>query len=171
VSEEKDSAAEKPATDAVAPTSETFPIMPRPPKSHFWPKRDEAQRRRDLQVRRIGRAVVRAEPTLKDPKFRPLLLSFARLTLLIEKAYDRIADKDDLISPETGELGSSLDTISRLIAQQTKLGAALGLSPDVVPATPNRGFDLTAALDRADRIHKQRYGGEDIEDVEPEKRS
>jgi hypothetical protein len=124
-----------------------FPVARKPPVSHYWPKRDQAKRKRDLKVRSRGRAIIKAAPFLADPKFRPMLLSLCRLTILIERSYESLADDESLISGETGELRTSLTTLNGLIAQQTRLLTALGLAPSVIgKITRERPIDLAAAF-------------------------
>jgi hypothetical protein len=49
----------------------------------------------------------------------------------MERAWDSLAEMDSLVSEETGELRSFLQTIAQLVSHQTKLFLALGLAPTV----------------------------------------
>ena len=80
----------------------------------------------------FARNVIRVAPHLDDPRFRPVLLSFARLTLLLERSYAALGDTDSLISDKTGEIRMSVDTVARLIGQQGKLAAMLGFTPSTL---------------------------------------
>ena len=115
-----------------APDSNIFPVRKPPPESHFWPKTDQKKRRMEQQVRHRGREIIAAAPHLAELKYRPMLLSLCRITILIERAYSAIAEDDNLMSATTGELRGSLGTLTGLISQQTKLLNSLGLSPTVI---------------------------------------
>jgi hypothetical protein len=58
-----------------------------------------------------------------------------------------------VISAETGELRPSIDTIGRLVGQQTKLATALGLTPTVLGKLkqPKR-VDLAGAIADAEIV-------------------
>ena len=108
-------------------SDEGFPVACKPPASHFWPKRDQKKRTRDLKVRARGRALIKAAPHLSDMKFRPMLLSLCRITILIEKSYSSIADDESLISADTGELrtlepfGTADGVVARAVSRLVKL--------------------------------------------------
>lgn len=84
-------------------------------------------------------------PHLDDAKFQPLVNSFARITLLSVDAYEYLRKVG--LTNDAGELGSSVDTIQRLIGTQLKLANSLGLSPAVLGKIRNeKPADLVAAL-------------------------
>jgi hypothetical protein len=114
------------------------------------------RRKRDEQVRRFARRLRQIAPHLNDLRFGPLVSSFARISILLERAYATLKDRD-LISPETDELRTSIDTVSRLIGQQVKLAAALGLSPMTI-----RSLSREKVADAFDAARG-------VEDAEPEK--
>jgi hypothetical protein len=129
-----------------------FPVTPRPPRSHYFPRHDQQKRKRDLRVRLIARRIIENAAHLDDAKYRPLILSLARITLLIERSYAAIAD-GELISSETGELRTSLSTISGLIAQQTRMLIALGLAPAVIgKIAREKPVDLAAMFANAEKV-------------------
>jgi|SRR5215469_3751382 len=88
-------------------------------------------RRFDVRLRTVCQQIVKSASHLDDKRYRPMILSCARVTLLGERAWDAIAEMDTLVSETTGELRSSLQTIGQLIAHQHKLLLSLGLSPTV----------------------------------------
>jgi hypothetical protein len=65
---------------------------------------------------------------LKDLKFRPALLSLARITLLAERAYEVLKNRESLLN-EKGELAESLDTFRRLALGQLQMLEMCGLTP------------------------------------------
>jgi hypothetical protein len=107
------------------------PVPKRPPKSHYWPKRSEMARRFDVRLHTVCQQIVKSAAHLDDKRYRPMIMSCARVTLLIERAWDAIAEMDMLVSESTGELRSSLQTLGQLVAHQHKLLLSLGLSPTV----------------------------------------
>jgi hypothetical protein len=105
------------------------PVTKKPPPSHFWPKRSQMQRRFDVRLRAVCQQIIKAAPHLDDKRYRPMIMSAARVTLLIERSWDHLAEMDSLVSEQTGELRSSLQTMAQLVSHQTKLFLALGLAP------------------------------------------
>ena len=89
--------------------------------------------KRDGRTRYHLRKLRQAAPHLDEPRFTPLCNTFLRITYLLERAYGRIA-KEDLISADTLELRSSLDTIRKLAAEQRACARELGLSPSTAAA-------------------------------------
>jgi hypothetical protein len=65
---------------------------------------------------------------LKDLKFRPALLSLARITLLAERAYKVLKDRDSLLD-DKGELCASIDVFRRLALGQLQMLEMCGLTP------------------------------------------
>lgn len=86
------------------------------------------QRERDQQIRRLTRRLQTLTPHLDRPEFLPLLRSYARLSILIERSYQVIRDADSLIG-EDGEVRGSVDTVRRLAETQSRLAEKLGLTP------------------------------------------
>ena len=114
------------------------------------------RKKRDDQVARLVRRVRKFSPSLEDPKYGPLLASFARMSLLALDSYEFI--RTNGITGENGELRSSVETVNRLIAGQLKLATALGLSPASLAKVRNeKPVDLAAA-----------FAHSEVEDAEPE---
>lgn len=82
---------------------------------------------RDQRLRRLKSALLRAAPHLGDEKFAPIVVSFARITLLAGDSGEFLRQHG--LVGENGELRSSVDTVNRLVGTQLKLAAALGLTP------------------------------------------
>jgi hypothetical protein len=101
--------------------------------------------KRDQQIRRIVSNLRVGVSHLDRPEYVPLLRSFARVTILIERAY--IVLRDGGLTNSAGELRSSFLVLNAMISQQAKLAAQLGLSPaafsKLKTAPPD---DLAAAL-------------------------
>jgi len=88
------------------------------------------QRRRDkAAVHRASRVLIKYEPALKARKYRPLVLNYARVALLCERAYAR-AMEQMAINPD-GDLPSCLDGYRRMAAELRAMARELGLSPTV----------------------------------------
>jgi hypothetical protein len=115
------------------------------------PSTSATRRKRDQRLRRFRRQLLVVAPHLDDPKFRPLLSSFGRITLLAADGYELLRSSG--LTNENGELRSSVDTIQRLIGQQLKLANALGLTPAALGKLRNeRPIDLAAAIAEAEVI-------------------
>jgi hypothetical protein len=82
---------------------------------------------RDERLRRLRRQIVALSPRLDDPKFGPVVGSFARMTLLSIDAYEFLRKKG--IEGPDGELRSSVTVVRQVIDSHIKLAAALGLTP------------------------------------------
>jgi hypothetical protein len=109
-------------------------------------KPSRAQRERDQAVRRIVRKLQLLSPHLDDWRFLPLLRSYARVSLLIERSYQVIRNSESLIG-EDGEVRSSVDTVRRLSETQSRLAEKLGLTPATLRAfSKEKTVDLAAAL-------------------------
>lgn len=119
-------------------------ITPRPPSSR---KSSPARRKkkRDDQVARLVRRVRKFSPALDDPRYGPLLASFARISLLALDSYEFL--RTNGIGGENGEIRSSVETVNRLIGGQLKLATALGLTPASLAKVRNeKPADLAALL-------------------------
>jgi hypothetical protein len=82
---------------------------------------------RDQRVRRFKRQLLAVAPHLDDPKFGPLIQSFARISILGLDAYEVLRQRG--IVGDDGNFRPGLDVIQRLITSQLRLANALGLSP------------------------------------------
>jgi hypothetical protein len=103
-----------------------------------------AQRRRDQTIRAAVRKLRARCPHLDKPEYMPLIRSYARLSVLIERAYAVLRDGN--IVDDKGELRQSLDTLRRMMSTQAALAEKLGLSPHVAasmakPVTPILDLD------------------------------
>jgi hypothetical protein len=100
---------------------------------------------RDQRARRFRRQLLVVCPELDEPRYAPLVASFARLSILGHDAYEFLREKG--LVNEYGELRSSVEVVNRLIAGQLKLATALGLSPAVLgKLRKQQPIDLAAAL-------------------------
>ena len=107
--------------------------------------RSARRRSRDQRTRRIARQVVTVSPHLDDPRYRPLVASFAKQTVLVHDAFEFLRERG--LVGENGELRNSLEVLNRLIAGQLRLATALNLSPaSVGKLRGERPIDLAAAM-------------------------
>jgi hypothetical protein len=117
--------------------SETLP-SPAPPRRGVRAKRDQ-------RVRRACRQVTIVAPHLDDPKYRPLVQSFARLSILSIDAFDHLRRVG--ITNDEGELRASVDSFQRLAMAQLRLAEKLGLTPAALGKLgKSRPVDLAAAM-------------------------
>lgn len=112
------------------------------------PARRPSRARRDQQIRRAVSRLRTFVPALDRPEYLPLLRSYARITLLIERSYELL--RDGSLVDENGELRASLDTIRRLMSTQAALGRELGLSPSAARSVIRQPKDLAAAFAEAE---------------------
>lgn len=103
---------------------------------------------RDQRVRRFRRMMVQLDPRLDDPKFGPLLTSFAQLTLLSRDCFDFLRGAG--LTNGDGELRSSVDTFQRLTSAQLKLAKELHLTPSALgKLRGEKAADLAAVFAEA----------------------
>ncbi len=115
-------------------------------------------RKRDQRVRRACRQILVVAPHLDDPKYRPLIQSFARISLLSVDGFEHLRERG--LVGENGELRSSVDVFQRLVNTQMKLAEKLGLTPSALgKLSKEKPVDLAAAMS----AHE-----EEVIDVEPE---
>jgi hypothetical protein len=110
--------------------------------------------KRDQQVRRAVRRLATIAPHLADPKYRPALQSLARITLLVDRAYETLRERPLL--DENGELRPSLDTLRRMIGTQSDLLKAVGLMPTSVLPDSQQHKTLDAVFERIEKVRRQR---------------
>jgi hypothetical protein len=115
--------ADRHRSDGALAVSDTLSAPPRPVS------RVMTRIKRDGQVRRLVGQMRRLAPYVDDPRFAPLLRTFAEVTLLIERSYAKLRDVD--VTEDSGGLRGSLDTFRRLAETQRGLARELGLSPTV----------------------------------------
>jgi hypothetical protein len=89
-------------------------------------------RKRDQQVRRFIARIRTLAPHCDNPVFTPALAAFARVSLLLERAYAFVRDRD--VIGENGELRPSVDAVRRLAETQSRLAKELGLTPTTLRA-------------------------------------
>jgi hypothetical protein len=132
-----------------------FPIDKIPPKSRFYPKAAQKKRKGDLQDRQVARKLVGLVPHLDRPEFRPVILSFARVSNLATDVY-KFLRKDGLVDPETSDIRNSVGTLTKLLQTQLKFAGALGLLPTSPSMrAPKRVGDFAAALTYGDEQPRQ----------------
>lgn len=86
------------------------------------------QARRTQRALSIARELVNHVPALDAPQYRPLVLNFARLTVLIEHTFG-VLDEGPLLSEVTGEVRQSVNTYRQLLGELRALASTLGISP------------------------------------------
>jgi len=105
--------------------------------------------KRDAQVRRIVQRYAEIA-NLRDLRYRPVLASLARISILAERAYGHLKARKSLLADD-GELCASIDVFRRLAATQLDLLKAVGLLPTSV--LPDRdGQELEAAYERIEKM-------------------
>jgi hypothetical protein len=108
--------------------------------------------KRDEQLRRFVRRLRTIAPHVDHPEYAPLLRAFAMVSLMLERCYSKLRDRD-LISEKTNEIRSSVETVQRLAGQAAKLAASLNLTPAVMGKMKNRKtVDLAGAIADAEVI-------------------
>jgi hypothetical protein len=127
------------------------PQLPAQPRA-VTRKRDQQERRRVTKFAREG--------NLSDLRYRPALRLLARNTLLVDRLY--LALKDRELMNDDGSAISAVDTFRRLCDSQGTLLKALGLTPTSV--LPNdRAGSLDAVFERIARTKKVRDKEPDAE--------
>jgi hypothetical protein len=107
--------------------------------------------KKDERTRRTARQIVRLAPHLDDAKFRPLVLNFARISLISGDAAAFLRERS--IVGDDGELRRSVDTFARLVNVQLKLAEKLGLTPATfVSFTKTKPVDLASAYANAEVV-------------------
>jgi hypothetical protein len=112
------------------------------------------QARRDEKVRAWARGLLREMPALDQPRLRPLIYNYARITLLAERVYAALAKRPAV--DRAGNVPQAADVFQRLTITQMRLASALGLTPAARSARM-RGLDLPAEFARI-------MGAEDSDD-------
>jgi hypothetical protein len=111
--------------------------------------------RRDQQARRQLAKLVKLSG-LDDVRYRPALANLARITLLLQRSYETLRQRESLLN-EDGELCSSIDVVRRLAGTQADLLKQLGLMPtSVLP--DDRAGSLDAVFERISKVRKVREG-------------
>jgi phage terminase small subunit len=105
---------------------------------------------RDDAVRRLARKLVRLVPAIDVPEYRPLVLSYARLAILNEKAHAHL--KEAGLIDDKGELRNSINTYRQLAGQLQSAARELGLTPTMAAslAKPVKYLDLESLRENED---------------------
>jgi hypothetical protein len=126
-----------------------FPVSKPPPKAHFWPIKDQKKRKRDLRDASTARKLLTLAPELDDEKYRPVILSFARVSNVTTDVY-KFLRRNGLVG-EDGEIRASVSTLTKLLNTQLKFAQALGLTPGAQSRMRGaRPTDFAAALTYGD---------------------
>jgi hypothetical protein len=102
------------------------------PRPQFAPSPVARRKKRDQQVRRFVGRIRTLAPHCDNPVFAVTLAAFARVSLLLERSYAFLRDKD--VVGENGELRPSVDAVRRLAETQSRLAKELGLTPSTLRA-------------------------------------
>src|SRR5690348_1553590 len=105
-----------------------FPVAPRPPRSHFWPKRKQHQRAFDELARRVGLRLLAEVSALNQPKYWPLVLSYSRTMILRERALLHVTEQPSLLTDD-GAPRHALAVYLRLDERLMSIARELGVSP------------------------------------------
>lgn len=128
-------------------TQDLTPIAPRLPAK---PQRDEKIRRKVRALAALG------GPILADLRYRPALQSLARITVLIDRMYVTLKDRE-LVNDDGSAIGAC-DAFRRAVDSQASLLKSLGLMPtSVLP--DERGGSLDAVFERIAKTKKAREQG------------
>jgi hypothetical protein len=88
----------------------------------------------------------RLAPHLDNYLLTPLLHSFVRITLSLERGYQVIRDGESLLG-EDGEIRASFDAVRRMAETQSRLAEKLGLTPATLRSFQReKPVDLAAAM-------------------------
>ncbi len=118
-------------------------------------------RKRDQQVRRL---TVRYEKLSGsgDPRLRPAFRSLAIVTLMLERAYSTLRDRESLLNDQ-GELCVSLDAVRRMASTQSELLRTCGLTVASISDRGDRSLDAVFAGRNFGKVRKVREGAGDDE--------
>jgi hypothetical protein len=116
-------------------------------------------RKRDQQVRRLTIRYEKLSGTV-DPRLRPAFRSLAIVTLMLERAYSTLRDRESLLNDQ-GELCVSLDAVRRMAATQSDLLRTCGLTAASISDRADSSLD--AVFERISKVRKVREGGGDGE--------
>jgi len=84
-------------------------------------------------IRRAANQLITQAPHLDNPIYRPLINSYIRTCMLLERCYV-VLGTDAALLDEDGELRPSIDTCRRLAESAAKLAKALCISPETFKA-------------------------------------
>lgn len=110
-------------------------------------KRDQVVRRLTLRYERLSGST--------DQRLRPAFRSLAIVTLMLERAYSTLRDRESLLNSD-GELCASLDAVRRMAATQADLLRTCGLTAASISDRGDRSLD--AVFERISKVRKVREG-------------
>ncbi len=113
---------------ALVAFDKAWPIPKPPPRTRFWPIRDQRRRLNDMQTRNLARRIIKMAPHLDRPEFYPQVRAWAICCFHVAR-INAALQEHDVINEETGEVRSSFDTLRKMLATQTLLARELGLTP------------------------------------------
>jgi hypothetical protein len=141
----------KPVPSELAEAANYFPVARRPPRSHFWPKRNQQQRAFDALARKVALQLLAEVSMLNEPRFWPQVLSYARAMVLRERALLHVTELSSLLNDEDAPR-DALALYLRLDERVTAISRELGITP-VTGKMLAKNSDLAAAcvlLDKHD---------------------
>lgn len=115
---------------------------------HRRPKRKFFGRLRDARIQRFRKGLLEAAPNLDDDKYRPVVESFARLTIMIVDSYEFIT-KSGIIAPKSGELRPSMTVLRQLMDSQLRMAIVFGVTP---AAEASDTIDLSLVGERVRKL-------------------
>jgi hypothetical protein len=122
------------------------------PRQKFAPSPAARARKRDQQVRRLTVRYEKLSGTA-EPRLRPAFRNLAIITLMLERAYSTLRDRESLLNSD-GELCSSLDAVRRLASTQSDLLRTCGLTAASISERGDRSLD--AVFERISKVRKVR---------------
>jgi hypothetical protein len=107
--------------------------------------------KRDQRLKRVNSEIRKVTGHLDDPKYRIVLGTFGRTTLMLRDTYEVI--REGGLLNKDGELRSSVDTFTRLAGLQLKLARELGLTPAALGKIRHeKPVDLVGAIADAEIV-------------------
>jgi hypothetical protein len=104
--------------------------------------------KRDSQVRNRMRRLVETT-SLTDLRYRPLLASLARISILVEQGFETLKQRKSLLGDD-GEICRSVDSVRRLLDSQVSMLRLAGLTPTAI--APPDGKEFEAVFDRIEKM-------------------
>jgi len=103
-------------------------------------------RKRDEVVRRLTKRYEKLAGTADEPRLRPAFRSLAIVTLMLERSYAALRDRESWLNSDM-ELCASLDSVRRLASTQSDLLRTCGLTIASISAPREKILDLEAIRD------------------------
>jgi len=86
---------------------------------------------------------------LSDRRYRPLLASLARISILVEQGFETLKQRKSLLGDD-GEICRSVDSVRRLLDSQVSMLRLAGLAPTAI--APPDGKEFEAVFDRIEKM-------------------